>query len=218
MSSVITIPAVSYGTITDESSELMPKAECQKSFLGKLREATEDGPSETLVAIFEAGSTHVLHVATIVLKLILCIPMVAIGFEHMGDCPLEPALPFMLMIGGVILILTVLLSRKPTHDSRDIADSYTNFITAARVCTAFVLNGSLVGIFIIACFLVYPNVWPGFSVTDGSNYCHPVIFLFSFWLLNLTLALILIIAVFVLCILCYIHIFVTDHVPADADE
>lgn len=138
------------------------------------------------MALVVALHSQVLEVVVIVLKLLLFVPMVAIGFGYLPDCPLEPVLPLLLLGGGIIMIVTVLLSLCAQNGSSlGVAEeeTYGTFETSAIFCLTFALNTVLLGSFIIACFLVYPNLNPS-STRGEDSYCHPVAFQFAFWLLN----------------------------------
>ncbi|XP_076118253.1 transmembrane protein 272-like isoform X1 [Mytilus galloprovincialis] len=160
------------------------------SIYGQLKEArhTTDGN----VSFAKRGFTIILGstICTILLVLFLSIPIacIVIGSLYLHDCPAQRLIPIYLIVAGAFSLvkdLSSLLQKckaKRTEEEQE-GGAPTNFFDG------------LVGCFLFAWFIC-GNVWiysthNHFS-TDSTkaDFCEPVLFYFSFWLLNATYILI----------------------------
>lgn len=136
--------------------------------------------------------------------------MILAGSSYEHECPKEPRIPIYLLVGGAfgtIHIVILLWQQKKSRDfnymGEDVDDDDFDDGVMSRSCrfTCYVLSAFLVAWFVLGNVWVL-RVWkPNFHqpLHDPQNWCHEVVFFFSFYqllamygLISLTLLLVLI--------------------------
>ncbi|XP_076352244.1 uncharacterized protein LOC143247711 [Tachypleus tridentatus] len=121
---------------------------------------------------------------TIFLLFTLGVPlsMIIIGTKYINDCPLEAHIPVMLIVSGSLLVISnlmIVLDRL-----KRISDPVkpTGVTVIGSVTT--LLNFLAFGWFIAGCVWVFGSNKPSSDPKEKSAFCHPILYNFAFWLLN----------------------------------
>lgn len=133
-----------------------------------------------------AETTKALGLSCCVLLLIvicfaLPISMIVIGAKYEDDCPVEHKIPIWLIVSGAVALFQGIFA--PAFQS----DGHSE---RSRGRIIFQALGLIVNVFQVVWFIVgsvwvYSNYKPSYNENDP-NYCEKTVFLFSFWILNIT--------------------------------
>ena len=124
---------------------------------------------------------------------------------YFDRCPNTPELPHAAIITSALILLTCWLSAG-VFVSKDlisntwqlvlrIADGlcgvlFIGMLTWRKILSYWIV--SLINWFLLNLVskIIYGSLWPNFYDETSDNYCHPSLFLYQFWLLNITLGII----------------------------
>ncbi|XP_067134421.1 transmembrane protein 272-like isoform X2 [Centruroides vittatus] len=112
--------------------------------------------------------------------IIVHITMIAIGSLHLNQCSAEKFIPIYLIVGGVFGILKNTLNIVQNFKKTD--DEEFNVFYLDKILNAFLFCW-----FIAGCVWIYKAYKPEFNDTSDAKYCNKVLYLFAFWLTNITL-------------------------------
>lgn len=115
---------------------------------------------------------------TIILGITMVIPItsIVIGSLHVHDCPAQQYIPIFLIVGGVFGVLKNLMDFRLRCKAKE---EVLKQDPISNVVTCFMLAW-----FIAGCVWVYQVYEPDYNDPDDSDYCHPTLYLYTFWLLN----------------------------------
>lgn len=130
--------------------------------------------------------------------------MLIIGSIFVNDCPLEPRIPVYLVVAGLFGLfqhVTALVTKYLPEEKRRISDVQKRWCT----CLDSVLQTFLFVWFIAGCVWVYGNYEPHYDNPQRPDYCHKTVYLFTFWMFNISFIILCSIIVFALCaIICIV--------------
>ncbi|KAL8570294.1 hypothetical protein ACOMHN_011316 [Nucella lapillus] len=167
------------------------------SILYQLREVQDEATDvcDFLQRVFEVAWDSLTLTVVMAILLGMPIAMVAVGSSYEHECPREPRIPIYLLVGGAfgsIHLVILLWQQKKSRDYNymgddpcdDDDDDFDDGVMA-RSCrfTCYVLSAFL------SVWFVLGNVWvlgvwqPNFQqpLHDPQNWCHRVVFFFSFY-------------------------------------
>jgi hypothetical protein len=179
-----------------------------KSLKVKMVEARNrsEGRVDFVTAIFAIIVGSVIGLIALAVANIISIAQIVIGAIYLHDCTLRPGIPIILIINGSVGILQSFSEsiNKRLESNSDERNGSLSAPVSTRVSTTFkievnVLRLIAIASFIAWCVLVYGSDRPDYDRTDSEQYCHPTLYLFALWLLNIYFILI---AFFVCCCCC----------------
>ncbi|CAB3982968.1 Hypothetical predicted protein [Paramuricea clavata] len=108
--------------------------------------------------------------------------MIVIGAKYKDDCPVEHKIPIWLIVSGVVALFQGLFAPAFRNDGKSERTSGRGIFQAV---------GLIINIFqmvwlIIGSVWVYGNYEPSYNEADGDMFCNETVYLFSFWILNVT--------------------------------
>lgn len=118
-------------------------------------------------------------------QLVFSIVILVMGVIYLDECPVEKNIPIFLVVAGVVGILVVLLSFLQSWCFDE--DRQTDLNCWRIIILVVMLFWS--AWFIAGSFWVYSNYQPRYrhgAAEADSRYCSKVLYLFSFWAINLT--------------------------------
>ncbi|XP_076467632.1 uncharacterized protein LOC143298637 [Babylonia areolata] len=163
------------------------------SILYQLREVQDEATDvcDYLQRVFEVAWDSLVLTVVMVLLLGMPIAMIAVGSSYEHECPREPRIPIYLLVGGsfgtihlVILLWQQKKSRDYNYPGDDDDDDFDDGVMS-RSCrfTCYMLSAFLLVWFVLGNIWVL-GVWqPNFQqpLHDPQNWCHRVVFFFSFY-------------------------------------
>ena len=107
--------------------------------------------------------------------------MFFLGSEYKDKCPLEDRIPIWLIVSGTVALLQCISFLVFRMDG----DSNQNYVR--RLVQVFCLAVNIFQLvwFLIGSVWVYGNYEPNYDFRN-ETYCHKTVFVFSFWILNIT--------------------------------
>ncbi|KAL8590778.1 hypothetical protein ACOMHN_060354 [Nucella lapillus] len=166
------------------------------SILYQLREVQDEATDawDFLQRVFEVAWDSLVLTVVMVILLAMPISMIAVGSSYEHECPREPRIPIYLLVGGsfgTIHLIILLWQQKKSRDYNYLADDNCDDDddfddgVMSRSCR-FTCHG--LSAFLLVWF-VLGNVWvlgvwqPNFQqpLHDPQNWCHRVVFFFSFY-------------------------------------
>lgn len=130
--------------------------------------------------------------------------MLIIGSIFVDDCPLEPRIPVYLVVAGLFGLIqhvTALVTKYLPKEKQRISDVQKRWCT----CLDSVLQTFLFVWFIAGCVWVYSNYEPNYDNPNHPDYCHKTVYLFTFWMFNISFIILCSLIVFALCaIICVV--------------
>ena len=104
------------------------------------------------------------------------------GAKYKDDCHIEHKIPIWLIVSGVVALFQGIFAPAFRSNGKSQRDSG---------CGVFQAVGLIVNIFqivwlIVGSVWVYSNYKPSYNEADGHMFCHETLYLFSFWILNVT--------------------------------
>jgi len=160
---------------------------------------------EYTVRIAETRHATFMGLGFLLLTPTIPLAMIAIGATHFNNCPAIPELPALLIAAGSVLafgtlgnIADVLLEGYLYHTS----DRRKSAVITVFNIAIFI---TLIICLILGCMWVYGRPEPAeFPTEEQGQYCHPVVYQVTFWLLNImTVIVVLIVSLSIIA-------FVTD--------
>ncbi|CAL1263305.1 unnamed protein product [Larinioides sclopetarius] len=156
------------------------------SFLEQVKKAKEEnvGCCNFCMAFFGLliGSSTVVW--TIVLVIIVTVPiiMITVGSEYIHDCPVQKMIPISLIVSGSLALLSNIINfidrfRRFSESGLPRKHTVIGWINVF-------LNLFLLSWFLATCYWVY-SARVQFKSDDLDTYCHPHLYGFVYWLLNL---------------------------------
>ncbi|XP_070552903.1 transmembrane protein 272-like isoform X1 [Ptychodera flava] len=140
--------------------------------------------------ICESVLVLVIFLVAAGISLSVPITMIVIGAIYKDQCSAEPYIPIFLIVSGSFTIISIFLSMFAGIKQRRKMDRGDDDEGAVLRSCARCLYG-LISIFMLAWFIA-GNVWiyrthePNYNDVNADDYCHKTLYLFSFWLLNVT--------------------------------
>lgn len=119
------------------------------------------------------------HLIYLDLSIIIHITMIAIGSMHLNQCPAEKYIPIYLVVGGVFGILKNILNI--VQHFRKSEDEEFNTYYFDKILNAFLFCW-----FIAGCVWIYKTYKPEYDNNESEKYCNKILYLFAFWLTNIT--------------------------------
>ncbi|XP_023238461.1 uncharacterized protein LOC111637250 [Centruroides sculpturatus] len=169
---------VTVGNDTEQQTE----SETKKGFLDKVKDARDKAGKAILMIDFVV----VLHIV-----------MIIIGSIYVKDCPAERYIPIYLIVMGVFGTIRNLLDFFEFYRSEKGQKPITKFHN--KIINLFIFCW-----FIAGCVWVYRAYKPNFYSPESPLYCNKVVYLFTFWLINLTFILIAIVFLVCCCFIWFI--------------
>jgi hypothetical protein len=112
------------------------------------------------------------------------VAMVIIGSLYMDQCPAIPAIPILLVTSGCLMTMSNFLNIMYQFSSSFLIRFDENRRKLV-MSSSNVLFNLVIGVaFIMACIYVYGNRRPSHDPSEAPHFCHSVVYLFSFWVIN----------------------------------
>lgn len=132
--------------------------------------------------------------------LIINIAMIAIGSVYLGQCPAQKYIPIYLIVGGVFGIVNNILEFVERWRYKDSDEEGPRYHLKAISLFMFAW-------FIAGCVWVYKIYPPDYENENSDKYCHKTLYLFTFWMFNISfiilgICLLMICCCFVWCAVC----------------
>ncbi|XP_065348461.1 transmembrane protein 272-like isoform X1 [Cloeon dipterum] len=163
------VPPPSFQSLMTEIQNARETSEGLTDFGSKLCDAIANTVGITVVIFMFVGLFAILSVM---------VGMVVLGALYFHECPAQPMIPIMLIIGGTVLILLNIINcakKKPQGEEERKKSS-----TGKKLFTfLFILWLGL------SSYWVYVQYKPS-SNPEDQDYCNPVLYNFYFWFLNVT--------------------------------
>ena len=104
------------------------------------------------------------------------------GAKYTEDCPIEHKIPVWLIVSGVVALFQGIFAPAFRNDGKSERNSRLGVFQAV---------GLIVNVFqmvwlIVGSVWVYSNYKPSYNESDGHMFCQKTLYLFSFWILNVT--------------------------------
>lgn len=147
---------------------------------------------------------------TVCLGVLLALPiaMIAIGAVYLHDCPRERYIPIYLVVAGSVGILANLMGLCKKAKNRNEPEEEQEKPKGNPV--DYLLNCFLLAWFIAGNVWVYKVAGDWSSDPAQSNYCHPTVFYFAFWVITSTYIIVGVVCLLVCLIGCFAA-FVSDN-------
>ncbi|XP_070554016.1 transmembrane protein 272-like [Ptychodera flava] len=175
------------------------------SIIGRIKQAKQDSSGvkdfTTSVCDIILGTTGLVFGCLICTGLTMGIPiaMIVIGSIYLDDCPAEKNIPIYLIVCGVFTILSYLLSvclgksrgkKDENAEGEGDAAGKGGAVTGCAGCISCLIGPFLFAWFIAGNVWIYRTYEPSYDDVNAADYCNKTLYLFSFWLLNVTYILI----------------------------
>ncbi|XP_064481800.1 transmembrane protein 272-like isoform X2 [Ornithodoros turicata] len=161
-------------------------------------QVTSSNESELAGNVLAFIGASVLCTATLVFLLVIPVLMLVIGIVYVKDCPAEKNIPIYLIVGGVLMLVTLISDiysttkwRKEGYRRRPIAD----FLHV-------VFDFFTLGWFIAGCVWTFRVYVPEFDDKNSSNYCNKTLYYFAFTLVTTKLVMIVVFGCCLCCLVC----------------
>ena len=104
------------------------------------------------------------------------------GAKYKDDCPIEQKIPIWLIVSGVVALFQGIFAPAFRNDGKSEQNSGRSVFRAV---------GLIINIFqmvwlIIGSVWIYGNYEPDYNKADDYKFCHETVYMFSFWILNVT--------------------------------
>lgn len=115
-----------------------------------------------------------------------------LGVQYKDDCPVEPFIPIYLIVAGSCgLLKAIILSCEKLNSTESEKDN--EFATNEHLSNTSKIMDGVLNIFMFTWFIagniwVYSNYKPNEKppLHDPSNYCHPTLYWFAFWVVTVS--------------------------------
>lgn len=152
-------------TVAHDPEQQNETGATKKGFFDKVNDAKEKAGKGILMIDF----VIILHIA-----------MIIIGAVYIKDCRAERYIPIYLIVMGVFGTVRNVLDFLEYYRNKRGDKPFTPYHNK-------IVNLFLFCWFIAGCVWVYRAYKPNFDSPDHPLYCNRVLYLFTFWLINLTL-------------------------------
>lgn len=159
------------------------------SIFGKVKQAKADS-SGNVDFICKLAAMTICGVACcgiyIAILLALPIAMIVIGAMYLEDCPRERYIPIYLIVAGAFGVVKAISNIIQQICKRKKNEEDTEQNKKPNPCDS-VISTFLLAWFIAGCVWTY-RVYDDYQSVDPTldNYCNETVYLFTFWLLNIT--------------------------------
>lgn len=134
----------------------------------------------------------------------MSLAMLIVGSIYVNDCKIQPNIPVYLIVSGVLGTIQHVIAVWTKYVPKETGGRLKVYRAYCKVVDYF-LHLFLAIWFILGCVWVYSNYSDVvFEDTFKEEYCHKTLYLFSFWVLNLSFIFLCILIVGSLCCVVFI--------------
>ncbi|XP_071127421.1 transmembrane protein 272-like [Mytilus edulis] len=175
-----------------------------ESLYGRVKAAKQKSTSKAGFFVSFLGILFGTLGCTVCLGLLLALPiaMIVIGSMYIHDCPAERYIPIYLIVAGSVGIIANLMGLGKKAKNRNEPEEEQQENVKGNPLD-YIINCFLLAWFIAGNVWVYRTHGHFSTVPTHTDFCHPTVYWFAFWVITSTYILIGVICLFVCVIGCF---------------